>query len=355
MFSYIRLISMIRECKNPEDKKILGVLRDEIYGRAGKYRTQFGVKGYLNVNRADHIAAVNKAGQDYLESIEQTTLVKSVLNGTSIDGEREKKIEANDFSFTHDDSAAGVFSNLGDVCYLSSWQQSNIFRYVNVCNAMLNNRNPDNFKNQVVVDVGCSEGTFLKFWYNNMQQPGKQKVHYTGIEVLEESIAKAREHFKSRDHIKFVQADMMKTRLREIHPETADVVLLLEVIEHVGQQSARELLEDTFHILRPGGIVCISSPNPQKHLGQQFVWIDNHLYEFSLPEMKDEITNAGFEICDVAGWYADLPTLKREFTPEQEKVYEQFKLLGTQMATSLMAHLMPEVAKHYTIVARKPI
>lgn len=354
MFSYIRLISMIRECKNPEDKKTLGVLRDEIYARAGKYRTEFGIKGYINVNKPDHAAALNKAGQEYLMSLEQTPLVVSVLNGTSIDGEREKKIEANDFSFTHDDSAASVFSNLGKVCYMSSWQQSNILRYITVSMALLNNRNSEDPKNQTVVDVGCSEGSFLQFWYNNMQVPGKQKLHYTGIEVVEESISKAKKQFNGRDNIKFVQADMMKTRLKDIHPQAADVVLLLEVIEHVGLDSARDLLNDAFSTLRPGGIICISSPNPQKQLGQQFVWIDNHLYEFSLPEMKQEIADAGFEICDVTGWYADLPTLKREFSEEQEKMYAQFKLLGPQMATSLMAHLMPEFAKHYTIIAKKP-
>ena len=352
MFSYIRLISMLRECKDPATKTLIGQYRDTIYQLASKEKRQHGIKEYLNVNREDHVKVVNEVGQRYLESLDHSPLINSILTGSSIDGVREQQIANGDFSFTHDDSAASVFADLGKVQYLSGWQQSNILRYVTVANALIDHR-VKNSKDQVVVDIGCSEGSFLKFWYANMQQPGKQKLIYTGIEVLESSLEKAKARFGKKENVSFIQADMMKSRLKKLHPNSADAVLLLEVIEHVGLKSARDLLKDAHSILNKDGIVCVSSPNPQKHLGQQFVWVDNHLYEFSLEEMKSELRDAGFEVVSVSGWYADLPTLKREFTDSQKVIYEQFKLLGPQMATSLMAHLMPEFAKHYTIVAKK--
>jgi hypothetical protein len=70
--------------------------------------------------------------------------------------------------------------------------------------------------------------------------------------------------------------------------------------------------------------------------------------------MKQELVNAGFEIVSVSGWYCNLPTIKRAMNSQQKALYKQLKLLGTSMAGSIMAHLMPEQAKHYTIVAHKP-
>ena len=352
-FSFIRLLSMLRETKDPNAKKEIATLRDAIYKVASKQKKFYGIKGSLSANNPDHAAVMNKAGHEYLLQQEQTPVVVALLNGSSLAGDREKMIENGDFSFTHDDSATDVFAKLGRVGYLSSWQQSNLLRYVMVGVALLKYR-PPGLKTQTVIDVGCSEGHFLQFWYNNLQQPGKQKLLYTGIEVLEKPLEKAKTRWGNHDNLKFIQADMMKQRLKKLHPEKTDAVLLLEVIEHVGQKAARQMLKDSFDLLNDNGIICISSPNPQKHLGQQFVWVDNHLYEFSLDEMKAELEKVGFEIIDVAGWYADNSSLKRSMSAEQKKLYARFKLLGAQMATTLMAHLMPEAAKHYTIIARKP-
>lgn len=351
-FSVVRFLTLRKEIKDKVITKQINELRREIYTRSVKECRARGIKGKLDWSREDTIPVMNEVGEAYIrETMPDCRLKECLLEGKTWGGEKEEKMAVGDLSFTHDDSAKNVFGNMARVNLTSVWDVTNVFRYMKVAQHMLNTRIPD-VKEQVTVDVGCSSGTFLRFWNNNMAQPGKQRLIYTGIEVVAESVEEAREKFK-QEYYTFICADIIKQGLTELHNKPTDAVMLLEVIEHVGRENGIKLVEDAHKILKTGGHVYISSPNPDKANGQEFVWADNHAYEFTRAEITEILEKTGFEIVSVSGWYYDSWDQKRKMTPEQRALHTQLRELNGTFAGCIMAHLYPELGLHYTIIAKK--
>jgi 2-polyprenyl-3-methyl-5-hydroxy-6-metoxy-1,4-benzoquinol methylase len=357
MFSYSHLKEAKASTKDAQVKLQISNHINAIYKLANSRAKEFGiVKKTLNWRYESHLKCLNVVGEEYLAAQSTSEAVLALQNCGNSLLDRQAKLEAGDFSFTHDDSAEATFNELQKFCFLSTWDLSNVIRYLHTANTVMEHADSNSKKQINVVDIGCSSGTFLGFWYNNCQRAGKTKLNYLGLEVAEQRYLEAHERWGSHDNLKFKNVDVISNPLHQHTAENSvDALLVMEVIEHIGQDNARDLLEDSFKCLAPGGILCISSPNPKKDRGQQFVWIDNHVYEFSLAEMRNELQSAGFEIVNETGWLCDLPHLKPTFNEEQLKLFNSLKGLGTGIAGSILSYLMPEEAKHYTIIARKPV
>ena len=118
------------------------------------------------------------------------------------------------------------------------------------------------------MDIGCGNG------YGS-QYLGKRD--YYGIDYYEPCIQEGRRIFP--------EAHFLCSTLPELpfEDESFDNVLCLEVIEHLKEKEVLRLLDEIHRILKPSGILFISSPN---FYNKEKFWQD-HIKEYTKKEMKD--------------------------------------------------------------------
>lgn len=101
-------------------------------------------------------------------------------------------------------------------------------------------------KGKRLLDVGCATGFF-------MEAAADEGYDVHGVEFSKVAISFARSDIKSR----IVHGDVNALRAQETEP--FDVVTAFDIIEHV--QNPADFLKDIHEILRPGGVLAISSPD----------------------------------------------------------------------------------------------
>jgi 2-polyprenyl-3-methyl-5-hydroxy-6-metoxy-1,4-benzoquinol methylase len=136
-----------------------------------------------------------------------------------------------------------------------------------------------------LIDVGCAMGHFMNF----AQRYGWQA---TGTECSPPAVKWAREHFHVRIHN---VCDLGEAR----YPcEYCDAGVLIEVIEHL--PDPKRTLEEVHRILRPGGCVCVTTPNfaSYRSLLLQEEWAavipSGHLYYFTNKTLAALLQETGF-------------------------------------------------------------
>jgi SAM-dependent methyltransferase len=97
-----------------------------------------------------------------------------------------------------------------------------------------------------VLDLGCGTGELLDYLGD---------VLYTGIDVSDEYISHAREHFG--DRAEFLVGDATSVKL---DPNTFDLVLAVGVLHHLDDAGARDLCEIAAAALRPSGRMITVDP-----------------------------------------------------------------------------------------------
>ena len=149
-----------------------------------------------------------------------------------------------------------------------------------------------------------------------------------------------------------IQYDLNTQSLHDIGKfEKYDVILLQEILEHVTEETGKSLLKEAKEILSDRGFIIVSSPNPKKSQGQEFVWPENHIQEFTLDEMKAMIQEAGFSIKRVNGWLGKAKYFKKLLDKETLDLYNNVKDVSQGLAASIIAFMKPEIAECYIIVA----
>jgi len=258
-----------------------------------------------------------------------------------------------------DDSNEALFTSktLGKVNFASGWDMANIFRYGVAANELYSLRYPEIERSLNVLDLGCSLATFYTFWISSFALPGRPRINYHGLEVRENIVKKANALYEDSKNgtksIKIEKFDAMTQRLSKFKDTKYEMILLQEVLEHIGIPAVKKILKDSNNLLTDDGCIVISTPNPRKHLGQEFTWPENHLYEFTLEEMLKEIDKAGLRPYQITGWLAKAVPIKQKFTKEQREMYDRIKMISTGFATAVMATIYPDLAMCYTILACK--
>jgi SAM-dependent methyltransferase len=108
---------------------------------------------------------------------------------------------------------------------------------------------PDD-KNTRVLDLGCGYGIWL-YW---LRQAGYHCLE--GVDRSPEQVEAA--HTLG---LTFVVEDDIKGYLAARQPESCDVVLAFDVLEHFGKEEAFKFVDEVFRILAPGGLLILHLPN----------------------------------------------------------------------------------------------
>lgn len=213
--------------------------------------------------------------------------------------------------------------------YLDKWHQKRLINWLPYFDAIAKEL-VINFKPSLVLDIGCSDGlllsSFLKFG-----------VKGCGVDISKESVSYAPREIKSN----IILLDIEKEYL-PFKDDTFDLITILEVLEHLHDHE--NILSEMHRVLKPGGLVLMSSPIESKALG-----IANKLLS-KLSKVKEESNNLhDYELCNFAPHINVHPKKFwiRAFESKGFRYIEDFKRTHRSLIKQIIAMHEPkeEIAK----------
>ena len=142
-------------------------------------------------------------------------------------------------------------------------------------------------KGKTVLDLGCGEG-----YGANLLSKFALKV--TGADVSSEVVKRARAKYVS-ETLNFEILPAVTGSKLPFPDSSFDVVVCFHVIEHV--RSARALVREIRRVLRPRGLLFLSTPNADvRLLAFQNPWNRYHVEEFTKDSLRDLIRTEFREI-----------------------------------------------------------
>lgn len=142
-------------------------------------------------------------------------------------------------------------------------------------------------KGKKVLDVGCGNayGTALM---------AVDAEEITGFDYDRGTIEENKKKYGAVKNLHFVQGAVPPLPL----PDACyDVVTAFQFIEHI--ENRKEFLKECIRVLKPGGVVMVTTPNIKKSLARN----PFHIHEYTFDEMKQEINGipSGFELLGLKG------------------------------------------------------
>jgi len=212
--------------------------------------------------------------------------------------------------------------------YLDKWHQERVTNWLPYFDALAKEL-VKSFKLSLVLDIGCSDGLLLySFW--------KLGVGGYGVDISKDSLSYVPEEIRSN----VILLDIEKERL-PFKDNTFDFITILEVLEHLREHDT--ILAEMHKVLKPGGLVLISSPLESKTLK-----IANKL--LSLGEVEEESNKPyDYEICNYTPHINVHPKSFwiKEFESEGFRCVEDFKRTHKSLIKRIIAIHEPkeEIAK----------
>lgn len=155
-----------------------------------------------------------------------------------------------------------------------------------------------------ILDVGCGGGQMLQV----MQRLGYRSVQ--GVDLSEQQVEKAR-----AAGLEVRRGDALQA-LRE-NTNHWDLILAIDILEHLQKGEALEFLEAAHAALRPGGRLVLQMPNPSAPAGMRVRYGDlTHEISLSPDCMARLLDLLGFtaiecrETGPVPGWTAPIATAR---------------------------------------------
>ncbi|MDP2897930.1 MAG: class I SAM-dependent methyltransferase [bacterium] len=126
-----------------------------------------------------------------------------------------------------------------------------------------------------VLDIGCGEG------YGSAML-AQHAAHVVGTDSSEKVVA----HATAKYGLSNIEFRCMPAEKHAFPDESFDVVVCLELIEHVHDYAA--VMEEMHRLLKPGGILILSTPNKDvTSPGRETPIHDFHVHEFTIRELQE--------------------------------------------------------------------
>lgn len=138
--------------------------------------------------------------------------------------------------------------------------------------------------------------------------------------------------------------------LLKLRPDGYDVIVHLEVLEHMKVEHGMKLLKACAKLLKPGGIMLMSTPcyDGIRHAA-------NHIHEYTIAEIKAAGIKAGFILESRFGTFVDIKHIKNSNLSGVVEVYKALSAYFDNDALScFFAPLFPDVARNNLWIWRKP-
>ncbi len=127
--------------------------------------------------------------------------------------------------------------------------------------------------------------------------------------------------------LKRLKADVLIGDVREIlagmEPGQFNMILALEIVEHMDVASAKALLKNIKRLLKPDGVLLVSTPNRISAIGfkdyyirelllrgeRWTAWHPNHVHVYSSWELKRMLKKYGYAVERLTGYWFDFTSL----------------------------------------------
>jgi len=185
------------------------------------------------------------------------------------------------------------------------------------------------------IDIGCGPGFFSRELTNKGWRT-------TAIDTDTENIENAKNHAYEA-HI----GDALSV-LSELPESQYDLVLTLELIEHLPKPLGKDLLKEIKRVLKPHGGLIISTPNrfsPEglggyywgekiRGWGKWTAWDSTHIHIYSSSEILQLLQAIGFTVDKVVGYYYEgrLPVIGRWKLPLEKSTKFPLNRVGFNIA-----------------------
>jgi 2-polyprenyl-3-methyl-5-hydroxy-6-metoxy-1,4-benzoquinol methylase len=139
-------------------------------------------------------------------------------------------------------------------------------------------------RNTCILDLGCGAGDFI-YW---LKQRGYQNV--VGVDVSAEMVAAA--HNACLGEVKLGE---LLVELKAARSRSLDVVLAIDVLEHMNREELLEICDEIFRVLKPGGRIVAHVPNAAGIFGSAIRYGDlTHELAFTASSIRQLFKTAGF-------------------------------------------------------------
>jgi 2-polyprenyl-3-methyl-5-hydroxy-6-metoxy-1,4-benzoquinol methylase len=192
-----------------------------------------------------------------------------------------------------------------------------------------------------ILDLGCGHGSLifcLKSWgYLNV----------SGVDVSQEQVCLA--HSKGVPEV--VCGDLHQ--FLNSQKEAADVILLMDVIEHLSRDELFGLLDAVRETLAPGGMVLMHMPNGLGIFGMSIRYGDiTHENAFAPKAIRQCLSVCGYTDVVVR---EDRPVVHGAKSLMRRLVWEVFTLPFRMIYASESGHFPPALSQNMLVSAKKPL
>jgi len=187
--------------------------------------------------------------------------------------------------------------------------------------------------NKTILDVGCGPEFQMGRMCAMHGSMSHKPIKYVGADMN-----KIRKKSKSKMMYFFDEFDFTTRydEITEIHG-LFDVVTCFEVIEHMHVSDGINLLNAMRACLAPGGRLLLSTPILGSRMAR------NHIHEYGIDELRDQINDCGFEIVQRFGTFGNIPKLRKVASPVQAEIMEKLSAYySNEIISCFLAPLYPD-------------
>lgn len=147
---------------------------------------------------------------------------------------------------------------------------------------------------KLVVDLGAGPGYIVDLLV-------RRGIKTIAVDTSEESLAVLEKRMKG--HTSFLGTRVSRMNSIPLEDSAADVVFLIETVEHLDDSILQQTLRETYRLMKPGARLVITTPNDETLAELETICPNcgcvyhfyQHMRSWSAATLGDYLTNAGFE------------------------------------------------------------
>ena len=197
--------------------------------------------------------------------------------------------------------------------------------------------------NAHILDVGCGEDLML---YKTLNSTRMIPQSYTGVDINKLITPKGFEGSRLKPTL-LGETDFCSIEHLDTQP---NIVVSFEVLEHVPNEYAREMIKHMYKLSSDNAYMIISTPV----LSEKYGMAKNHINEMTRAELKTFIENAGWNIEENFGTFAGQYDMFKFMTKEDQELYNRIsKYYDSAVMSTIFAPLYPEHSRNNIWVCSK--
>lgn len=178
-----------------------------------------------------------------------------------------------------------------------------------------------------ILDVGFGQG-----YFEEVVEKKRKDINITGIDISSAAVERANRTFKG----KYIQGDLKKVK-KVFKKGSFDIIVAIEVIEHISPSNIFKFFFDANYLLKPNGSLIISTPL-NEHLRDTVENKSGHVRDYSINVIKEELRESGFTVNTIHAFYAfkTFYQLKKSIVSILKKQWEVNNVVIKATKTSLL-------------------